>query len=494
MKRIFTLLLALVMVLSLAAPALAAEDVFEVPETEVTAEAPEAPVEEAPAEEAPVEEVPAEAPDMPQAAAVEPEDAAPEDTETAPDDAQTGKLTILGEVDKLWYVQVENEAGETSYVGDYDDITIQDGDTVYLFMDYRYTIQVDKDWQLYDEYGVLVDETPEGAHAGDVTHGVAFDVSAEGGYDVTVTIVEDPNAPQAIPVTWTAPEGVTVKTNDFILLVPYYYGVFTCDAGYVPVFTGAEPRGFRAMEDGTVKTYFMPYEDTQSIQVDVKKATGSLNITGLEEGLVRAFLGNEAGAYANAELGLVGGMYLTVGLELGYDVQADVEPIHETYGSYNGVDVHVYYFAPLDSGDVNMEIVKTPLPVDPPKAGTGWACDETTGDYYYFVDGAQKFNYWAASERGLWYYIGPDGKMATGFQYVQNRNGTGWYMFQTDNKDGCIGRMLTGWQWTWSLAGTGWFNTAHGGVNGQCTYSTAWGAYNAATGLWADGQYHHNAL
>ena len=95
MKRIFTLLLALVMTLTLAAPALAAEDVFEVPEAGEAA-APEALVEEAPEAGAP-----AEAPDMPQAAAVEPEDAAPEDTETAPDDAQTGKLTILGEVDKL---------------------------------------------------------------------------------------------------------------------------------------------------------------------------------------------------------------------------------------------------------------------------------------------------------------------------------------------------------------------------------------------------------
>ena len=163
-----------------------------------------------------------------------------------------------------------------------------------------------------------------------------------------------------------------------------------------------------------------------------------------------------------------------------------MEPIHETYGSYKGVDVHVYYFALPETGDVNIEIVKTPLPVDPPKSGTGWAYDEATGDYYYFVDGVQKFNYWAASQRGLWYYIGPNGKMATGFQYARNSNGTGWYMFQTDNKDGCIGRMLTGWQWTYSLAGTGWFNTAHGGVNGQCTYTTAWGSYDAATGMWAN--------
>ena len=106
------------------------------------------------------------------------------------------------------------------------------------------------------------------------------------------------------------------------------------------------------------------------------------------------------------------------------------------------------------------------------------------------MDGVQKFNYWVASQRGLWYYIGNSGKMATGFCYVHNSNGTGWYMFQTDNKDGCIGRMLTGWQWTGSDAGMGWFNTAHGGVNGQCTWTEKWGAYSAATGLWADGQYH----
>ncbi len=137
-----------------------------------------------------------------------------------------------------------------------------------------------------------------------------------------------------------------------------------------------------------------------------------------------------------------------------------------------------------------------PVPVDPPKTngGTGWSYDYETGDYYYFVNGEPKANYWAneaaASMWGYWYYVGADGKLATGLQYIENNNGTGWYFLQPSNADGCIGRMLTGWQWLGPEAGMGWFNTAHGGKNGQCTWTENWGDYNAATGLWADGLSH----
>ena len=137
-----------------------------------------------------------------------------------------------------------------------------------------------------------------------------------------------------------------------------------------------------------------------------------------------------------------------------------------------------------------------PVPVDPPKTngGSGWSYDYDTGDYYYFVDGEPKANYWAneadASQWGFWYYVGADGKLATGLQYIENNNGTGWYFLQPDNADGCIGRMLTGWQWLGPDIGMGWFNTAHGGVNGQCTWTENWGDYNPATGLWEDGLSH----
>ena len=480
MKRIFTLLLALVMVLSLAAPALAAEDVFEVPETEEAA-APEAPV--APEEEeAPVEEAPAEAPDMPQAAAAEPEDTAAE--------PKTSTLTVLGETDKLWCVDVLSDTGAaTDYVGEYNDIPLQDGDTVYLVMDYRYTIQWDEDWQPEDHFGIADDSMPGGIHEGELINEVRFGMSLEDGeyLDVTLSIVENPNPPKTIPVTWTAPEGAQAETNDIVLLDSF--GVFTCDKGYVPLFTGVRALGSTDTEDGRFETYFTPKSDAESVHVDVKKATGALDLTDPEDKAVYVGL-LDGDATGEAYRGLVGGTTLRVYVEAGYDVKANVEPNYESYRTYAGGNVHIYRYEVPETGDINIEVVKTELPVDAPASGTGWACDEDTGDYYYFVDGVQKFNYWAGSQRGLWYYIGLDGKLTTGFQYVENTNGTGWYLFQTDNKDGCIGRMLTGWQWTYTAAGTGWFNTAHGGKNGQCTYTTAWGAYNAATGMWADGVVH----
>ena len=137
-----------------------------------------------------------------------------------------------------------------------------------------------------------------------------------------------------------------------------------------------------------------------------------------------------------------------------------------------------------------------PAPVPPPKTnnGTGWSYDYNTGDFYYFVEGEQKFGYWACDENasmwGYWYYVNPNGKLAHGFQYVVDDNGTGWYFLQPDNDDGCVGRMLDGWQWLGPDIGMGWFNTGHGGKNGQCTWTEKWGSYDPATGLWEDGLSH----
>ena len=488
MKRIFTLLLALVMVLSLAAPALAAEDAFEVPEAEEAAapEAPEAPIEE----EAPVEEAPeAEAPDLPQTAAAEPEDT----TEPAP---QTGKLTLKGDLDMLWCVRVVNDVGETDYMGEFDttEIPIQEDEVVALVMDYRYTAEFDKERPSMELRGVLNAGLPNGLHTGDVANVMTLGVTAEGGCDLTVTIVEDPEAPTLIPVTVTAPEGIYVEASKAVLSESLAsLGSVTCDAGYVPLFTGAESMGSYETEGGHITTLFIPIDGAESISIDLKKATGELHITDPDDKAAAVIMGDGAGATADCDSGLVGGLYLGIAVEAGYTVKTDAEVYASGYALYEGKSVHGYAFLIPADGDIDIEIVKDDS-IAMPKSGTGWAYDKTTGDYYYFVDGVQKFNYWAnepaASKWGYWYYVGIDGKLATGFQYVENENGTGWYMFQTDNDDGCIGRMLTGPQWTYSDAGIGFFNTAHGGLNGQCLYTTGWGAYNAATGMWADGQYH----
>ena len=488
MKRIFTLLLALVMTLSLAAPALAAEDVFEAPDA-VEAAVPKAPISPI-EEEAPVEEVPAEAPDMPQAAAAE-----PEDTEPAPDDAQTGKLTILGDTSKLWFVSVWEDYGSTDYQLDYSDIPIKPGDMLVLATDYRYTVRPDRDCTLYDGRSILA-VAPFDEHLGDPANSITIFVEAadDGICDLTLTVEEDAetNIPALIPVNVTAPEGVTVETDSQVF-AGTNEGIL-CEPGYVPFFGGAEPWDTSVAYNDLILTMFKVDDDAESVEVDVKKATGCLNITGLDDKVVVMEMGDTRTMYvADASNGLVGGMFLAVGVEADCSIRTDVEPLIDGHTEYEGVLLHAYGFEIPADGDFNMEIVKTPAPIDPPKDGTGWAYDETTGDYYYFVDGVQKSDYWAASQRGLWYYIGSDGRLARGFQYVKNLNGTGWYMFQTDNTNGCIGRMLTGWQWIGPYWGTGWFNTAHGGVNGQCTYTTEFGNYSAATGLWADGLSHQAA-
>ena len=146
----------------------------------------------------------------------------------------------------------------------------------------------------------------------------------------------------------------------------------------------------------------------------------------------------------------------------------------------------------------------TPTPglddIQPPAGGTGWRYVPETGDYYYFKNYKRVGDYWVGFADGAskwannWYYADADGKLLTGFQYLDDlKGGKAWYMLQTTNDRGEIGKMLTGWQYTYTAAGTGYFNPNYGS-QGMCTYTSAWGSYNAATGLWEDRQLHTGTL
>ena len=107
-------------------------------------------------------------------------------------------------------------------------------------------------------------------------------------------------------------------------------------------------------------------------------------------------------------------------------------------------------------------VKKTAEPTEGPKApasGTGWVKYE--GEWYFFKGSKLVENYWVGQADGAskwstnWYYVGSDGKMATGLQYIDDlKGGKAWYMLQTTETNGEIGKMLTGWQWTYSAAGT----------------------------------------
>ena len=146
------------------------------------------------------------------------------------------------------------------------------------------------------------------------------------------------------------------------------------------------------------------------------------------------------------------------------------------------------------NGAMDKLVKKAPEGPKAPASGNGWVYDYATGDDYYFVNGKMVTNYWAGQSNGgskwnLWYYLGSDGKLVKGFNYIVDDNGTGWYMLETGNGD-TRGQMLTGWQKTGTAAGTGWFNTGRGADHGKCTYTSGWGDYSASTGMWADGLSH----
>ena len=150
----------------------------------------------------------------------------------------------------------------------------------------------------------------------------------------------------------------------------------------------------------------------------------------------------------------------------------------EQYGGVPG-----YAFA-----EIGAEPEPTPTPEIPaaPKSGTGWVENETTGDIYFYKNNKLVSGYWvgnvdgASKWAGNWYYVGEDGKLATGMQYIDDlHGGMGWYFLQPTNDNGEIGKMLTGWQWVDETYGTCWFSTKSG-ESGKCTYSSELGDWNGA--------------
>ena len=121
--------------------------------------------------------------------------------------------------------------------------------------------------------------------------------------------------------------------------------------------------------------------------------------------------------------------------------------------------------------------------------GTGWVLFEN--EWYFFKKGALVANYWVGKIDGAsqwdsnWYYVGADGKMLTGMQYVDDlHGGMGWYFLQPTNTKGEIGKMLTGWQWVGGQYGECYFSKANGS-SGKCTWSELMGNWNTSTNSWS---------
>lgn len=74
----------------------------------------------------------------------------------------------------------------------------------------------------------------------------------------------------------------------------------------------------------------------------------------------------------------------------------------------------------------------------------GW---HGSGENWYYIYGGKKIAGWLSigsendDTKKEWYIFDSNGKMLTGWQYVNNR----WYLFNNKH-DGTFGRMLTGWQ------------------------------------------------
>ena len=77
-----------------------------------------------------------------------------------------------------------------------------------------------------------------------------------------------------------------------------------------------------------------------------------------------------------------------------------------------------------------------------PELKEGW--NLVDGEYYYCKDGKMVKSDWVKS-KGLWYHMGADGTMDTGFIHIVDDWGDGWYYLEESNDKGTQGRMRTGW-------------------------------------------------
>ncbi len=120
-----------------------------------------------------------------------------------------------------------------------------------------------------------------------------------------------------------------------------------------------------------------------------------------------------------------------------------------------------------------------------PANGTGW--NYYNGEWYFFKNSKLVANYWVGKIDGAsqwdstWYYVGADGKMLTGMQYIDDlHGGYGWYFLQPTDTKGEIGKMLTGYQWVGGQYGECYFSTKSGS-SGKCTWSELLGNWNGTT-------------
>ena len=143
--------------------------------------------------------------------------------------------------------------------------------------------------------------------------------------------------------------------------------------------------------------------------------------------------------------------------------------------------------AALDAAVAKLVKVTPEEPEGPkaPASGTGW--NYYNNEWYFFKNGKLVSNYWVGKIDGAsqwdsnWYYVGSDGKMLTGMQYLDDlHGGYGWYFLQPTNTKQEIGKMLTGYQWVGGQYGECYFSKASGS-SGKCTWSELLGNWNGTT-------------
>ncbi len=137
----------------------------------------------------------------------------------------------------------------------------------------------------------------------------------------------------------------------------------------------------------------------------------------------------------------------------------------------------------LEAAEKALEKKPATTPDDPkptipaaPASGTGWV-KATDGTWYYYKDKVLQKSKWIYGKGGLWYYVGPDGAMWTGFRKI----GNAWFMLQTGTEGGTQGKLVTsknGWINDPAIPGDAYARTdRNSGHFGEITWTAAYGDF-----------------
>ncbi len=357
-KRALSMLLALVMAIGLCVPAMAADE-FEaedpiVQEEEIPAAPAEPEEPEAPADEIIDEPVAEEIIDEPAPAAAE--------ADTAPGaSAENGTFTVVGDESQIYTIEMFDPA-TAQFLGDPREVGVIPGTNIDVVL--KPGSGVKEAAGVFTWYWPDMRNNAPPVNDEDIVpvYMCMLFVPEEGG-DVTVTVVEDPAAPETVPVTYKGDRAARYGNASAACTGDSLNWVFF-KPGYTIKIDGGTQRGIWADEAGTLlQAMYTVDEGAKSVTIEFVK-TGKFEITAPEGVVNWADLYDDPDHELDDVVGYVsdlleaGDIYPDMVIELVMSPEYELADLDKTLLADTG-------FTPLNSGEpARYYLIKTPTSGD----------------------------------------------------------------------------------------------------------------------------------